>query len=345
MSSQLSHPHRLRKPSQPAQTKAAPCPPSMNFQFMRKFVFAWVCLALTLLLTVQVTADEAPNLVSLVEESFAIISKPDASESERRAALDTLGKLKKSDRREAAEVLLPYLNTIHIYEQLALPRAYNSLGKVALPTLTNSVESTDKKRTRRVGIFVLGEMRDPKSISTFLDMLSHEDWLTRRAAVGAIGKLNKHAHSYAPQLHTLANDKSEVVRVSVAIALGRLKNNESAVVLGAMLRDPYFSVRFTAAASLAQLGKPGRMELEKALASNNESARYAALTALDKSLARKVAPVLITLLDDEAWPVRARAHQVLNKIAAQKINMYLQEANRNETHPGLTSALNRKRTP
>jgi len=345
MSSQHSHLPKLRKNSQLAQTRPEPYLSLVNSRFAQKFVYALACAALTILLATPIIASEQEGLTSLVEESFTIISKPNASEHERLAALETLEELKKNERREAAEMLLPFMDTVHIYEQLALPRAYKALGKVAVPTLTNSVETTDNKRTRRVGIFVLGEMRDAKSIPLFLDMLNHDDWLTRRAAVGAIGKLEKRARRYAPQLHAAANDEYEVVRISVAIALGKLKNEASAATLGAMLNDPYFSVRFTAAAALAQLGKSGKIELGKALTSDNGHIQYAALTALDKSLARKMTPTLIPLLHNESWPIRARAYQVLSRTGDKKINLRLQKARRDETHQGLASAFDRGQAP
>ena len=97
-------------------------------------VGAWGVLALH----APVSAAEGDSLEARVTAAFEVVADYRSEETQRKEAREELRALSKSERREAARVLLPYLDTIHIYEQLALPRAYRALGKSSVPALIES---------------------------------------------------------------------------------------------------------------------------------------------------------------------------------------------------------------
>ena len=98
----------------------------------------------------------------------------------------------------------------------------------------------------------------------------------------------------------MLSDREANLRMHAALALGELHAHEAAPMLVRTLDDPDENVRFHAIEALGRLGASEAIDpLSKIAASDNFFLAFAAIEALSKTDDARVAPLMVTLLDEE----------------------------------------------
>ncbi|HEX4915798.1 MAG TPA: HEAT repeat domain-containing protein, partial [Vicinamibacterales bacterium] len=98
----------------------------------------------------------------------------------------------------------------------------------------------------------------------------------------------------------LLSDREANLRMHAALALGELHAHEAAPVLVGALDDPDENVRFHAIEALGRIGAAESIDpLSKIAASDNFFLAFAAIDALSKTDDARVAPLMVSLLDQE----------------------------------------------
>src|SRR5688572_28541071 len=101
-------------------------------------------------------------------------------------------------------------------------------------------------------------------------------------------------------LVAMLSDREPNLRMHAALALGELHAHEAAPVLVTALDDPDENVRFHAIEALGRIGAAESIDhLSKIAASDNFFLAFAAIEALSKADDARVAPLMVTLLDQE----------------------------------------------
>jgi formylglycine-generating enzyme len=157
----------------------------------------------------------------------------------------------------------------------------------------------------------------------FIRELQDSDATTRWKAVKSVGRLDPgQGASFVPHLIEALSDRSIVVRVAAAEALGRINAAKEEVVtaLTTALRDKYASVREAATMALGDAGMGGLSAVEvlrEALRDESAYVRKEADRALGKIAARfsgDSLQILLTDLSDPSAERRARAAFVIGKM-------------------------------
>ncbi len=193
----------------------------------------------------------------------------------RASVAEALGKL--GDAR-AVKPLIRFLKDDAWIVRQAAKEALSNLDAQALAPI-----SQDNRRVRKTDA-ALDKLGDTRSVEALIrDLAEDEDWLIRRAAAEALGKLGDVA--VEPLVHAL-EDKS-------------------------------LWVHWVAVEALSRLGDATIEPLIHALKNGNERTRWGAAKALGKlDDARAVEP-LIRALEDESWWVRWAAAEALGKLAEE----------------------------
>jgi HEAT repeat protein len=98
----------------------------------------------------------------------------------------------------------------------------------------------------------------------------------------------------------LLGEPAANLRMHAALALGELQADEATPQLVAMLEDPDENVRFHVIEALGRIGTPESIEpLARIAASDNFFLAFAAIEALSKTDDARVAPLMVSLLDNE----------------------------------------------
>ena len=101
-------------------------------------------------------------------------------------------------------------------------------------------------------------------------------------------------------LVAMLSDEQANLRMHAALALGELHAEEAAPVLVSALDDPDENVRFHAIEALGRIGAVDSVDpLSKIAASDNFFLAFAAIEALGKTDDARVAPLMVSLLDQE----------------------------------------------
>jgi HEAT repeat protein len=101
-------------------------------------------------------------------------------------------------------------------------------------------------------------------------------------------------------LMQLLSDREANLRMHAALALGELHAHEAAPVLVGALDDPDENVRFHAIEALGRIGAAESIDpLSKIAASDNFFLAFAAIDALSKTDDARIAPLMVSLLDQE----------------------------------------------
>ena len=107
-------------------------------------------------------------------------------------------------------------------------------------------------------------------------------------------------HPVIDPLIELLTDRQANLRMHAALALGELHAREATVALLRVLDDPDDNVRFHAIEALGRIGDADSIDpLAKIAASKNFFLAFAAIEALGKTDDARVAPLMVSLLDEE----------------------------------------------
>jgi HEAT repeat protein len=107
---------------------------------------------------------------------------------------------------------------------------------------------------------VIGECREPQTLTALRRELAHEDGAVRVAAIEALGALGLDAAG--PALAKATGDADWRVRLKACEAIGALGLWRHAKALAPLLDDPVWWVRLRAEEAIGRLGEPGRNVLE-----------------------------------------------------------------------------------
>jgi HEAT repeat protein len=190
-------------------------------------------------------------------------------------------------------------------------------------TIEDVTERLDRERS-------FAAMRDATSSGRRTDALASEDWQVRGQAVthlkqsatvdelrhlfdtlhrdhhdlnilnSALRVLVAAGRTVVEPLVQLLSDKAANLRMHAALALGELKAQEATTELVTTLEDPDENVRFHAIEALGRIGAAESVDsLAKIAASDNFFLAFAAIDALSKTDDARVAPLMVSLLDQE----------------------------------------------
>ncbi len=205
------------------------------------------------------------------------------------------------------------------------------LGKNAQAWLTDLEKGNDS--TRRGAAFALGKLEAGNALVPLQKRLqTDKDTWVREAAAFALGEIGRSSTNdqLLPVLTTaLAKDPSPSVRRSAAYALGCMEGRAVSALpqLEAALEDKSSVVRQSVAWSLARLGEPGIPALKKALNDTNalvkrdgasSAANCMANNRLDRDMVRPLVPDLVQMCREDNSEVRRAALSVLIKAVTNK---------------------------
>jgi len=148
--------------------------------------------------------------------------------------------------------------------------------------------------------------------------------------VSALGKLK--ANQAVPAIVPYADHHKERMRILVAEAFSKIKDERAVPVLIDDLSDPYFTVRAAAMAALAQIGEaalePLEIELDKARKPDYQATLLRALRNVYKrlededktaELKKKLAELSRSYLDAEYAALREQAQRLLDEVEGRSI--------------------------
>jgi HEAT repeat protein len=246
--------------------------------------------------------------------------------------------------------------------------ALGRLGDTAaIPVLRAALKDNDRDFRTQVAQ-ALAELRDAAAIPVLREALGHWDSCVRSPAVKALGKIGDPAAIPALQavlrgdgrdvralgtfkrwrmtmLHDPAaipewqqvdwradfDDGERRLRMTAAVALGKIGAPDAIPALQAALHDEDNSVRWTAALALAPLGDPAAIPaLQAAIRDKDHAVPVWAADELAKLGASIAIPVLQAALHDEDPEVRMRVAEALTRLRDTAAIQALQAALRDQ---------------
>ena len=212
----------------------------------------------------------------------------------------------------------------HMQQRVTIAPLMNDATAVGLIiTLEDVTARLDRERS-------LAAMLDPAVLDRRTEALASEDWQVRGQAVrhlkqsasvdelrhlfdtlhrdhddlnvlnSALRVLIGAGRAVVEPLVQLLSDKAANLRMHAALALGELKAQEATPGLVTTLEDPDENVRFHAIEALGRIGAAESIApLAKIAASDNFFLAFAAIDALSKTDDARVAPLMVSLLDQE----------------------------------------------
>ena len=214
----------------------------------------------------------------------------------------------------------------HMQQRVTVAPLAADAGTVGVMiTVEDVTERLDRERT------VAAMIQQPGARSHHTEAaLASEDWRIRGAAVRHLkrsatieevrhlfGTLQRDHHdlnvlnsalrvligsgrAVVEPLVQMLSDREANLRMHAALALGELHAQEAAPVLVSALEDPDENVRFHAIEALGRIGAAESVDpLSKIAASDNFFLAFAAVDALSKTDDARVAPLMVSLLDQE----------------------------------------------
>jgi len=155
------------------------------------------------------------------------------------------------------------------------------------------------------------------AVPPLIQALGDSDWVVRRAAAEALGKLGD--PQAVPALIQALGDSDSDVRAVAAEALGAIGDPQAVPALIQALGDSGWDVRRAAAEALGKLGDPQAVPaLIQALGDRSENVRFAAAWALGAIGDPQAIPALIKALGDDWDDVRRAARQAIQQIQTKQ---------------------------
>lgn len=212
----------------------------------------------------------------------------------------------------------------HMQQRVTIAPLLGGADTVGLMiTIEDVTERLDRERS-------LAALRDPASPDARTAALASEDWQVRGQAVrhmqqsasveelrhlfdtlhrdhhdlnvlnSALRVLIAAGRSVVAPLVQLLSDRTANLRMHAALALGELGAQEATPELVSTLQDPDENVRFHAIEALGRIGAAESIgPLSAIAASDNFYLAFAAIDALSKTDDARVAPLMVSLLDQE----------------------------------------------
>jgi len=253
--------------------------------------------------------DAADGLIKLLDDS---------SNSIRRAAIDSLVKLK--DPRCVRPLM-----TLSFEEpclRFQVPKALLEMGDCTVEELIKITGEKDSEMTVQA-VMILASIGKDKAVRRLVNLLGHPEAIVRAETAAGLAKV-RDPRTAGPLARCL-DDPEQIVRIEVTAALVKLPNAKNVNVLLNTLVDDDPVVR---ANSAAALGSTKHNQCVPALIQQLEDdvpeVRYAVIEALGLIGDKRSAPNLIELLDSEDVNAKTRAIIALRNHGDERATPYLE---------------------
>jgi len=242
---------------------------------------------------------------------------------------------------DAAPYLADELGTDNARERHTVEDLFKAVGEPALPALierlTPAPRDFEQGRAVRLAVRILGEIGDDRATEPVAALADAEDWAMRSAVCRALGQLGQ--ASTVPVLIDALGDEVEIVRKSAAVALGEIGDEAAVPALMDALNDSFYSVRYPAMKALVKIGAPAVEPLLAALGETGVAGRVYAIEALGEIGDRRAISVLIDVLGDPDWAIRAPAARALGSFDSGRSRTALETLLEREDHPFVLAAV------
>ncbi len=197
---------------------------------------------------------------------------------ERRSALRSLAQMNHPTAYSALVAAVQHpLRDVRVDAAFMLAKQTNNTDFAAVPGLIEALRDEDA-RIRTAAVKVLGEIKDPESVPSLLEIVNHErDGNIRWLATGALSKMGETA---VPGLVKALHDEDWKVRRSACEALWSMAEPSAVPGLAEALCDRNDVVRQAASGALEAMGALAVSGLTQALRGSNRQVAQAAADML-----------------------------------------------------------------
>ena len=259
---------------------------------------------------------------SSVEPLRKIVVREDEEESNREAALLTLGAL--SDTK-AMRIVRDAFVTTDPKQKALRPVAFNALWKsrhlMARSTLIQDVDSALKSDDAALVLpatFAASELRAPALRDALIHLMSHADARIRNRAVYAVGKVGDKAATSALLAFVPKVRESRMLN-NIAFALERLDPSAFYETARGLATHTQAQIRMNTAFVLGDVKRPEGLPLLKgALDDKNEAVKLNAVRAIGKLDAPSGAALLERYVDDPNQSLRSAAIYAIFALSGMK---------------------------
>jgi len=186
-----------------------------------------------------------------------------------------------------------------VTERLDRERSFASMLDPTVPGRRTDALASEDWQVRGQAIRHLKQSASADELRHLFDTL-HRDHHDLNVLNSALRVLIAAGRAVVEPLVELLSDKAANLRMHAALALGELKAQEATPELVTTLEDPDENVRFHAIEALGRIGAAESIApLAKIAASDNFFLAFAAIEALSKTDDTRVAPLMVSLLDQE----------------------------------------------
>lgn len=191
-------------------------------------------------------------------------------------------------------------------------------NKFALPLVTRALRSSSNAQVRYLCAWILGQIRDTRSVPALIEALSDEDERVQDWAAKALGELGDSRAVVALEALLRRHPRPET-RLHAVLALGWIGGATTTPALITALADEESEVQLAAAEFLAQRGDKHALSVLMHLAKlPSEWLRGRAIHALAQLADEQAFDTLYAALNDPAEWVRHHAALGLGMLKAQR---------------------------
>jgi HEAT repeat protein len=226
-------------------------------------------------------------------------------------------------------------------ERRAIKKIISALKEESIPYLHRALES-ENDTIRKNAIWICGEIKDTSSVEKLLEDLEKErDYKFISRIIRALGKIGDTLAT--TKIIPFKDHSSERVRIYVAEALGKLKDERGIPALLKLLSDKFFTVRGTAIKSLTEMGSYVFDTLLTLIKTTEDPNLLVNLLLVvgpvaeslpnNKMEINELKGVLFRLIESENWVIRGYAVEALSHIKSEGVSLFLKERMETESHP------------
>jgi len=227
--------------------------------------------------------------------------------------------------------MLTKLNTRDARETHTVVSIFKGIGEIAVEALIGKFDNEDDY-VRRLAIRCLADIKSPKAVPDLISYADHDDFRTRAGVVRALGMIGDVGGASVVMIGL--RDDNEVVATAAAVACGKISAGIKAESLIKALYNPYYGVRYSAAASLAKLGEAAIDPLKLEFKSKPPViTRCYLIMTLGEIGSISGLEVILDHFSTSDWQIKTYCAEALGKIESNKAKDALQTALKTETHP------------
>ena len=188
---------------------------------------------------------------------------------------------------------------------------------------------------RQLAVIGLGRLGDQRAVPMLANMLQDPHMGVRRNAAYALAMLQSPEIPYYLVSNIL--DQPSEVKTAIQVALLKCSYEKS---LSAVYEAVKSSDARYRAASVYLLGSlKDEKGLLKTLQDEDSEVRKSSALAVGSAKLFGLSPILLSMLDDPEWRVRAAVSEGLKRLQDPKVSSFLKERRQVESHPVVISAL------